>query len=218
MKTKGGHNAMFEQAFAWDRFSRSSIAVLLATAVTLFGSGGCVTFSLDETKADKASPPRDANLHVAIYENRSAAKKETAFAGTLRSKLTRLDPMPAETVFESSDAFWTVAGLPPGKYRIEVSQHAGPEPGAPEIRHGNGTFKAKPGEDITARVILRDSRGFLIAGVSTAAGVGIAIAVVAAIVSIFTIHFSLGRSARPTAAEARAQRAPFTPIPDGQKR
>ena len=208
---------MFEQAFLWNRFSRSSIAVLLVAAVTLLGSGGCVTFSLDETNVDKASPPRDAILHVAIFENRSAARKKADFAGTLRSKLTRLDPMPAETVFESSEASWTVTGLPPGKYRIEVSQRAGSEPGAPEIRHGNGTFKAKRGEDVTARVILRDSRGFLIAGVSTAAGVGIVIAVVAVFVSAFTFHFNLGRSARPTAPETRAQRAPFTPIPDGQR-
>lgn len=208
---------MFEQVFLWNRFSRSSIAVLLVATVTLLGSGGCVTFSLDETKADKASPPRDANLRVAIYENRSATKKEAAFVGTLRSKLTRLDPMPEETVFESSEVSWAVVGLPPGKYRIEVSQLAGPEPGAPEIRHGDGTFKAKPGEDITARVILRDTRGFLIAGVSTAAGVGIAIAVVAALVSAFTFHFNFSKSARPTPPETRPQRAPLTPIPDGQR-
>lgn len=175
---------------SFGRTLRSSIAALLVAGVTLLGSEACVTFSNDEKNPDKGSPARAASVRVAVYETRSTAKKAAVFAGTVRSKLVRLEPLPAETVFESADASWSFADLPPGKYRLEISQRAGPEPGSPEVRRGEEAFKVKAGEEVAARVILHDSRGFLLAGVSIGAAVGIGIVVVAAFRSTFKIGLS----------------------------
>lgn len=168
------------------RIFRSSMAALLAASVTLL-SEGCVTFSVEETSPDKGSPPRAASLRFSAYENRAALKKAEFFGGSIRSKVLRLEPLPEETVFESAEASWLVAELPPGKYRLEISQRAGPEPGSPEVRQRRESFRVKPGEEVSAVVILHDSRAWAWAG----AGVGIGAVVVVGALILVGI-FSLG--------------------------
>jgi hypothetical protein len=154
---------------AFERVFRSSMAVFLAASVTLL-SEGCATLSVEGTSADKSSPSRPASLHFSVYENRSALKKGEVFGGSIRSRLIMVEPVPDELIFESSDASWSIPDLEPGKYRLEVSQRAGPEPGSPEVKSWREKFKVKAGEGMSAVIILSDKRAWAWAGT----GVGIA--------------------------------------------
>lgn len=197
------------------RIFRSSTAVLLAATVTLLGSEGCVTFSVEETGPAKGSPPRAASLRLSVYQDRVAMKKGDVFGGSVRSKLLRLEPEPEETVFESAEASWSVAELPPGKYRLEVTQRAGPDPASPEVWNGRESFKVKAGEDVSALLIVHDTRVWAWAGL----GVGIGGFIVVGLLILVGI-FSLGTrgitlSSRdvgsPAAASRSADRRLVTP-------
>jgi hypothetical protein len=192
---------------AFDRIFRSSTAVLLAASVTLLSSGGCATFSVEGTSPNKGSPPRAASLRFSVYESRAALKKAEIFGGSIRSKLMMVEPIPDELIFESVDASWSILDLAPGKYRLEVSQRTGPEPGAAEVRNWREDFKVKTGEEVSAVIILSDSRGWVWAGT----GVGIAGAAVVGALVLVGI-FSLGTRgitfSRAPGSGADASRAP----------
>jgi hypothetical protein len=191
---------------AFERIFRSATAALLAASVTLLSSGGCVTFSVEGTSPDKGSPPRAASLRFSVYENRTALKKAEVFGGSIRSKLTMVEPIPDELIFESVDASWSILDLAPGKYRLEVSQRTGPEPGAAEVRNWRENFKVKTGEEVSAVIILSDKRAWAWAG--TGVGIGAAAAVGAlilvGIVSLGTKGISFSRGAGSEAADSRA--------------
>jgi hypothetical protein len=191
---------------ACDRIFRSSTAALLAASVTLLASEGCATFSVEETSPAKGSPPRAASLRFSVYENRTALKKAEVFGGSVRSRLLRLDPAPGEALFESADASWS-AELPPGKYRLEVSQRTGPEPGSAEIGSWRESFRVKTGEEVSAVIILHDSRPWVWAGtgfgIAVAAGV-VGLLVLVGFVSLGTKGITFSRGAGSGGAASRA--------------
>ncbi|HSB62536.1 MAG TPA: hypothetical protein VLJ18_00160 [Thermoanaerobaculia bacterium] len=191
---------------AFERIFRSATSALLAASVTLLSSGGCATFSVEGTSPDKGSPPRAASLRFSVYESRAALKKAEIFGGSIRSKLMMVEPLPDELIFESSDAFWSIPDLAPGKYRLEVSQRTGPEPGAPEVRSWRENVKVRTGEEVSAVIILSDKRAWAWGGAS----VGIAgAAVVGALVLVGIV--SLGTRgitfSRAPVAEVQVSRA-----------
>lgn len=194
---------------ALHRVLRCATATLLAAGVTLL-SEGCVTFSVEQTGPEKGSASRPTSLRVSVYESRAAAKKADVFAGTVRSKLLRLEPLPEEAVFESSEASWLIADLQPGKYSLEVSQRAGPEPGSAEVRHGKDRFRVKAGEEASAVVILHDTRAWTWAGV----GVGIgAVVVVGALILVGVLSLGTkGLSMTFTEKESRPAPAGAHPV------
>ncbi|MGE5715550.1 MAG: hypothetical protein ACM369_02775 [Acidobacteriota bacterium] len=188
------------------RILRSSTAALLAASVTLLASEGCATLSVEGTDPDKGSPPRAASLRFSVYESRAALKKAEIFGGSIRSRLIMVEPIPDELILESADASWSVPDLAPGKYRLEVSQRAGPEPGSAEVRSWRENFKVKAGKDVSAVLILSDKRAWAWTG----AGVGIAgAAVVGALVvvgflSLGTRGITFSRSAGSANLASRA--------------
>jgi hypothetical protein len=205
---------------AFERIFRSATAVLLAASVTLLSSGGCVTFSVERTSPNEGSPPRAASLRFSVYESRAALKKAEIFGGSIRSKLMMVEPLPDELIFESADASWSIPDLAPGKYRLEVSQRTGPEPGAAEVRNGRENFKVKTGEEVSAVIILSDKRAWAWAG--TGVGIGAAAAVGALIVvgvlSLGTRGITFSRAPGSEADASRASSEGYRPGTPSQPR
>jgi len=205
---------------AFGRSFRSSTAALLAASVTLLASEGCVTFSVDETSPNKGSPPRAASLRFSVYKDRAALKKVEVFGGSIRSRLVRLDPMPQEAVLESADASWSVDELPPGKYRLEVSRRSGPEPGSAEVGSWRESFKVKTGEEVSAVIILHDTRAWAWAGtgVGIAAAAVVGVLVLVGLVSLGTKGITFSRTAGSEAGASRASPASYRPGTPSQPR
>lgn len=192
---------------------RQALASLLAVGVTLLTTEGCTSFSVEGTSPARGSAPRAASLRFSAYENRDAMKKAEAFGGSIRSRLLRLEPPPEEAVFESTEASWTVPELTPGKYRLEVSRRAGPEPAAAEIWHGVENIKVKAGEEVSAFVILKDSRAWAWAGT----GLGIAAVAVLGVLVLVGI-FSFGtRGITPDVEIAEPPAGTLRPSPPPQR-
>jgi hypothetical protein len=204
----------------FERLFRSSTAALLAASVTLLSTEGCVTFNVEGTSPAKGSPPHAASLRFSVYENRAALKKAEVFGGSVRSKVLRLEPLPEEIVFESADASWSVSELQPGKYRLEASQRTGPEPSSAEVRNWRENFKVKTGEEVSAVIILHDTRVWAWAGT----GVGIAAAavvgalIIIGVLSLGTRGITLSRNAGSEADASRASLAPHRPGTPSQPR
>jgi hypothetical protein len=185
------------------RVHRSLIAAIVAVSVTLLGSAGCVTTRIDEKPA-VTSPPGTARFRVAIYENRSAVKKDLVYSGAVRSRLMRLEPLPAEIVFESAQATWSVEELAPGKYRLDVSRTVAEK----QPDSGTKTFKVKAGDIVAARTILYDTRGVMWTCLGVAVvGVGVGVAIAAASNAVSGVK-NIKLSAGPRVDELRLSPRP----------
>ena len=153
---------------------KSPLACLLAVAVLMSSSTGCTSFSVEHARPEKGSSARPASLRVSVYQDRDAMKRAEAFGGPVRSKLTRVQPPSEESPFESAEASWLIADLAPGRYKLEVSRRAGPEAESEVVWHGAESFSVKAGEEVSAVVIVKDSRAYAWGG----AGLAIAAAAV----------------------------------------
>jgi hypothetical protein len=152
-----------------------SVFVLAALAPVLLD--GCVTVGVSRTKAAEAEAPT-GSLEVVIVEKSDDKVPTTS---KILTRLVRLESGVEIPVSESTDATWTKADLPPGRYRLRVS-HWIDENGQPRkfAKTDQESFKVRPGETVQARVVLK---GFPTGPVITIAAIAGAAILTAIVVS-----------------------------------
>jgi hypothetical protein len=177
---------------------RSSLAVTLSTLLA-----GCASTDLDVEGPARGAQTASADLTIAVYDTLGARRHHEATLVPVTTRLYALRGAAPELLSEVDGPTLTAAGLPPGRYRAEITRRDG----NPPIKPMTNEFKLKGGARGTLDVVLSDTTGvrWTVAGFGIgAAALGVAYLIVS---SIFRGHFCETAAAPEESGKTRVELA-----------
>lgn len=127
---------------------------------------GCVSVGI--TRSRPLNPASGAgSVQVRIYETPADAKAGVASPRKIVSELVRTDVKPEQRVYRGSEAIWSLADLAPGRYRLtalSIVDANGEEKPLPN--QDTERFRLRPGESVTAMIVIKKAPVGAILGVS----------------------------------------------------
>lgn len=167
-----------------------SLLVLAALAPVFLD--GCVSIGVSRSKTAGAEGAT-GSLDVTVVEKSGDANPTTSRVVT---RLVRLESGIEQPVSESTDSTWTKSDLPPGRYRLHVSEWIDETGKAHRFaKSDQESFRIRAGEHVQARVVLKAFPTGAVVTIAILVGVGIAVAVVASAFGNWDFNLS-GRSGR----------------------
>ena len=176
-------------------------AVLVLAGFAPLLLDGCVSVDVSRSKpADTGAAV--GSLEVIVLEKASDSKPTSS---RVLTQLVRLESGAEQPVFESSDPTWARSDLPPGRYRLRVSEWIDEKGRLHRFaKSDQENFQVRAGERVQARVVLK---GFPTGPVITAAVLAAVAIAIAAIASAFGgssgMHLGKSRSHTETEREQR---------------
>ncbi len=158
--------------------ARPSIALTLLAALALPSAIGCLSVGV-ESVGSRAAGVETGSLRVSVFQhtprNGTGDLPEHPFV----SELTRIDGSREVAIRETSDSRWTADGLAPGKYRIRVARYVDPAGTTRDLPNRvQETFHVRPGETVSAEIVVKRFPTGTVVGLSAGAVGGILLAAV----------------------------------------
>src|ERR1035438_6497127 len=158
------------------------VSRLLLVALAPLALDGCVSIGVSRTALDfppGASAPLTGALTVSVFEKAGDRDAGRVVAFPILSELARVSDSGEEAVGRSMAPAWTLADLPPGKYRLRVTRRLTAEGDIEALENpGDKTFEVSAGGKTTVSVVLKKVPVFwiVLAAVTIVALVVLAIA------------------------------------------
>ena len=158
------------------------VSRLLLVALAPLALDGCVSIGVSRTALDfppGASAPLTGALTVSVFEKAGDRDAGRVVAFPILSELARVSDSGEEAVGRSMAPAWTLADLPPGKYRLRVTRRLTAEGDIEALENpGDKTFEVSAGGKTTVSVVLKKVAVFwiVLAAVTIVALVVLAIA------------------------------------------
>lgn len=174
-------------------------SVLVLAALSPVFLDGCVSIGVSRSNAAGAEAAT-GSLEVTVVEK---SHDTQPIASQVVTKLVRLESGIEQPTAEFSDSTWTKNDLPPGQYRLRISQWID-KTGKTHAFTGNNekTFRIRNGEHVQARVVLKAFPTGTVVAVSIVLVVAIGVAVVASALKGFNWK-SLSNTDRKSDQERR---------------
>jgi hypothetical protein len=154
------------------RSGKRCVAVVLVLGQVVLSLAGCV--SVDTTGTRPAEGP-GGGVAVRVFADDAARKAGKVGPAGILGELDRREGQGWVPVFRSLDPAWTVAGLPPGKYRLRFPARLDDAGNIVRMDEQTELVRVKEGMIVETQVILEHvDRALVVAGV--------VVAVVAAVV------------------------------------
>jgi hypothetical protein len=137
----------------------SPVARLLLVALAPLALDGCVSIGVSRAALDSppgASAPLTGALAVSVFEKAGDRDAGHVAAFPVLSELARMTDSGEEAVGRSMAPAWSLADLPPGKYRLRVTRRLTAEGDIEALENpGDKTFEVSAGGKTTLSVILK---------------------------------------------------------------
>ena len=162
------------------------VARLLLVALAPLALDGCVSIGVSRAALEPppgASAPPTGALAVSVFEKAGDRDAGRVASFPVLSELARVTDSGEEAVGRSMAPAWSLADLPPGKYRLRVTRRLTAEGDIEALENpGDRTFEISAGEKTTVSVVLKKVPVFwiVVAALTVVALVILAIAGVAA--------------------------------------
>src|ERR1017187_5402207 len=135
------------------------VSRLLLVALAPLALDGCVSIGVSRTALDfppGASAPLTGALTVSVFEKAGDRDAGRVVAFPILSELARVSDSGEEAVGRSMAPAWTLADLPPGKYRLRVTRRLTAEGDIEALENpGDKTFEVSAGKKSTVSVVLK---------------------------------------------------------------
>lgn len=155
--------------------SRPLVWVVLAALAPL-ALDGCVSVGVEKTPVAAEggaaeAPPASGSVEVLIFEKPGDRDAFRLVPYPVLSEIYREDGPDPRLVGRSMSPMWAIPELPPGEYRIAVTKRITESGDIEALKDPGGTsFRLKPGEKTTLRVVLKKvPTGWIILGAVAAA-------------------------------------------------
>lgn len=165
---------------------RSAITLTLLAALALPFATGCLSVGI-ESVGKSAAGVETGSLRVSVFQHTPRNGNGDLPEHPFVSELTRIDGSREIAIRETSDSRWSADGLQPGKYRIRVARFidaAGTTRDLPT--RVQETFHVRPGETVSAEIVVKRFPTGTVVGLSAGAVGGILLA--AALSAAFSWH------------------------------
>ncbi len=135
------------------------VARLLLVALAPLALDGCVSIGVSRAALDSppgASAPLTGALAVSVFEKAGDRDAGRVAAFPVLSELARVTGSGEEAVGRSMAPAWSLADLPPGKYRLRVTRRLTAEGDIETLENpGDKTFEVSAGGKTTLSVVLK---------------------------------------------------------------
>jgi hypothetical protein len=135
------------------------VARLLLVALGPLALDGCVSIGVSRSRLEApagSSAPRTGALSVSVFEKAGDRDAGRVVRFPVLSELDRVAGSGEETVGRSMAPAWSLADLPPGKYRLRVTRRLTAEGDIEALENpGDRTFEISAGEKTTVNVVLK---------------------------------------------------------------
>ena len=135
------------------------VARILLVALAPLALDGCVSIGVSRSALEPppgSSAPRTGALEVSVFEKIGDRDAGHVASFPVLSELARVTGSGEETVGRSMAPAWSLADLPPGKYRLRVTRRLTAEGDIEALENpGDKTFEIPAGEKTTLRVVLK---------------------------------------------------------------
>ena len=175
-------------------------SVLVLAALAPLFLDGCVSIGVSGSKT-AAAQATTGSLDVIVVEKSGDANPT---ASRVVTQLVRLESGIEQPVSESSDSTWTKSDLPPGRYRLRVSNWID-ETGKTHrfAKSEQESFEIRAGQSVQARVVLKAFPTGPVVTIAVLVGVGVAVAVAVSSIGGGSLH--LGARSRSDTERERAR-------------
>lgn len=173
------------------------VALLLVAATGLTPAAGCLSVGIEKV-GTPAAGLETGSLDVSISEHRPRNGKGDPPVRPILSELSRIDGAEPVPVRETSETRWREDGLRPGKYRLRVA------------RAVQKTFSIRPGETVSAEVIVKRFPTGTVIGVGAAIAGGI---LVASLISAYNRSPFVGGSWKTSGKRGKKMELHTEPLP-----
>jgi hypothetical protein len=157
---------------------QKGIALVLLAAMGLSPASGCLSVGI-ESVGKPATGVETGSLEVSVFQHRPRNGNGDLPEHPLVSELSRLEGSKEIAIRETSESRWNADGLRPGRYRIRVARFID-EGGKtrPLSSPVQETFHVRPGETVSAEIVVKRFPTATVFGLGAAAAGGVLLAAV----------------------------------------